>query len=153
MYKWRYTRKRYNLEPWSGWSSFALCTCDVGIACQEGLLGWCCAQNKGTAQKQKDSLNYYSRTAYLWLLYMDMVNILRKLLRSEHTGYFTLHIAAISEMFPFMAASRHNVYTKSVRIYVQQMCECTGFRWNIQMSTIYFNRDTMWSDEVIAYIK
>ncbi|WAR03769.1 hypothetical protein MAR_010327 [Mya arenaria] len=54
---------------------------------------------------------------------MDMVDILRKFLRAERTGNWALHIAAISEMLPFMAASGHNLYTKSARIYVQQMCK------------------------------
>ena len=57
---------------------------------------------------------------------MDIVDILRKLMRAEHAGNFALHIVSISEMFPFMAASPHNLYTNSRRIYVKtnvQMCK------------------------------
>ena len=54
---------------------------------------------------------------------MDMVDILRKFLRAERTGNWALHLEAISEMLPFMAASGHNLYTKSARIYVQRMCK------------------------------
>ena len=58
-----------------------------------------------------------------WMQYMDMVDILRKFLRAERTGNCALHLEAISEMLPFIAASRHNLYTKSARIYVQRMCK------------------------------
>jgi len=52
------------------------------------------------------------------LQYMDTVDIMRTILRTEHTGNWALHIAAISEMLPFMTASLHNFYTKSAWIYV-----------------------------------
>ncbi len=54
---------------------------------------------------------------------MDMVDILRKFVRAERTGNWELHLEAISEILPFMAASGHNLYTKSARIYVQRMCK------------------------------
>ena len=52
------------------------------------------------------------RTALLWLQYMDMVNILR---------LFILHLQALSEMLSYLAAARHNLYAKSVRLYLQFM--------------------------------
>jgi len=64
------------------------------------------------------TLTYSSRTAALMLQYMDTVDIMRTILRTEHTGNWALHIAAISEMLPFMTASLHNFYTKSAWIYV-----------------------------------
>ena len=54
---------------------------------------------------------------------VDMVDIPRKFLRAERTGNGALHIEAISKMLPFMAASGHNLYTKSARINVQRMCK------------------------------
>jgi hypothetical protein len=62
-------------------------------------------------------------TAALWLQYMAMIDILRKFLRAERTGNWTLRLEAIAEMLPFMATSGHNLYTKSARIYVQRMCK------------------------------
>jgi hypothetical protein len=64
-----------------------------------------------------------SRTAALWLQYMAMIDILCKFLRAERTGNLTLHLEAIAEMLTFMAASGHNLYTKSARVYVQRMCK------------------------------
>jgi hypothetical protein len=54
---------------------------------------------------------------------MAMIYILRKFMRAERTGNWTLHLEAIAELLPFMAASGHHLYTKSPRIYVQRMCK------------------------------
>ena len=78
---------------------------------------------KELLRNKTESLKSSSRTAVLWLQYMDMVDILRKFLRAERTGNWALHLEAISEMLPFMAASGHNLDTKSARIYVQRMCK------------------------------
>ena len=50
-----------------------------------------------------------------------MINILRKYIRAERTGNWELHLQAVSEMLPYMAASGHNNYTKCIWIYLQQM--------------------------------
>ena len=71
-------------------------------------------------QAQKELLKS-SRTAMLWLQYMEMVDILRKYIRAERTGNWELHLKALSEMLPYMAASGHNNYTKSGLIYLQHM--------------------------------
>ena len=71
-------------------------------------------------QASKESIKS-SRTATLWMQYMDMVDTLRKFLRAEHTGNWELHLQAVSEMLPYLAASGHNNYTKSALIYLQQM--------------------------------
>ena len=57
----------------------------------------------------------------MWFQYMDMIDILRKHIRAEHTGNWELHLQAVSEMLPYLAASGHNNYTKSALIYLQQM--------------------------------
>jgi len=71
-------------------------------------------------QSKKQSLKI-SRTAALWLQYMDMIDILRKHIRAERTGNWNLHLQAVSEMLPYMATSGHNNYTKSLHLYLQQM--------------------------------
>ena len=62
-----------------------------------------------------------SRTASLWLQYMDMIDILRKFIRAQRTGNWELNLQALSNMLPYLAASGHNHYTKCVWIYLQQM--------------------------------
>ena len=73
-------------------------------------------------ENMKNSLKC-SRTASLWLQYMDMIDILRKFLRAERLGDWQLHLQAVSEMLPFMAAAGHNLYTKSLRLYIQRMID------------------------------
>lgn len=52
---------------------------------------------------------------------MNMIDILKKSIKSERTGHFQLHIQSLKEMLPFLAASGHNNYTKSRWLYLQQM--------------------------------
>ena len=55
-----------------------------------------------------------SRTAHLWLQYMDMVDILCMFMKTERTGNWDLHLQAVHCMLPFIAAAGHNLY-----IYLQ----------------------------------
>lgn len=64
-----------------------------------------------------------NRNAKLWLQYMDLVDILRRFLRAERTGNWNLHLSALSDMLPYLAASGHNHYTKSIYIYLQSMAD------------------------------
>ena len=57
-----------------------------------------------------------SRTANLWLQFMK---ILRKFIKGERLGIWKLHIKAMIEMLLYLAASGHNLYTKSLYIYLQ----------------------------------
>ena len=88
--------------------------------CKHGVIA---EINKALAE-MKEHLKS-SRTAKLWLQYMEMIDILRRYIlrryiRAERTGNWELHLQTLSEMLPFLAASGHNNYTKSVWIYLQQ---------------------------------
>ena len=50
-----------------------------------------------------------------------MIDILHSFIRAERTGNWELHMQAIQDMLPYMAASGHNSYTKSATLYLQQM--------------------------------
>jgi hypothetical protein len=52
---------------------------------------------------------------------MDMVDILRKFIKAERIGNWSLHLQAVGDMLPLFVASGHNVYTKSAYIYLQSM--------------------------------
>jgi len=71
-------------------------------------------------KETKASLLHY-RTARLWLQYIDMVSILRRFIRSERTANWKLNLQILQEMLPYMAASGHNLYTKSIYLYLQRM--------------------------------
>ena len=60
-------------------------------------------------------------TGALWLQYMEMVNILRTFIKAERTANWELHLQAVSEMLPYLAASGHNLYVKCARLYLQSM--------------------------------
>lgn len=62
-----------------------------------------------------------SRTSRLWLQYMEMLDILRRFIKGERTGNWNLHLHCMKEMLPYLAASGHSLYAKSVYIYLQQM--------------------------------
>ena len=62
-----------------------------------------------------------SRTAELWLQFMNMMDILTMFLKGERIGIWELHIQAMYEMMTYLAASGHNLYTKCIHEYLQQM--------------------------------
>lgn len=73
-------------------------------------------------QTKKDA----SRTAKLWLLYIDYVSIVKEFLIEERTSNWFLHIQAVTKMMNLFAASGHLHYAKSSRIYVQEMLDVSN---------------------------
>lgn len=71
--------------------------------------------------KIQSKLKIGSRTAKLWIQYMDMVDLLRDHIRSERTGNFKLFLSVCQRILPYYSAAGHNLYTKSVYIFLQQM--------------------------------
>ncbi|CAH3116456.1 unnamed protein product [Porites lobata] len=71
--------------------------------------------------KKKELANH--PTARLWLQYMDMVALVRQFIEAKRTGNWELHRQSLRDMLPFHAAAGHNLYAKSVYIYLQQMLE------------------------------
>ena len=45
------------------------------------------------------------RNARLWLQYQDMIDILKKFIKAERTGYWNLHLQAIFDILPYHSAS------------------------------------------------
>ena len=82
--------------------------------CQSGVL----TRIGDALQRETESMKS-SRTATLWLQYIDMVDILRKYIRTECTGNWELRLQTVSEMLPYLTACGHNHYTKSAWIYLQ----------------------------------
>lgn len=70
---------------------------------------------------QQDLTRGKSRTAALWLQYMEMVDILRTFIKAEPTANWELYLQTVSEMLPYLAASEHNLYIKCARLYLQSM--------------------------------
>ena len=62
-----------------------------------------------------------SRTAALWIQYLEMVDILRSFIRAERTANWELHLKALSRMLPYLAASGHNLNVECAKLYLQSM--------------------------------
>ena len=50
-----------------------------------------------------------------------MIDILNQQIRAERLGNWKLHIEVMFKMLPYFAACGHHNYSKSVRLYLQQM--------------------------------
>ena len=74
------------------------------------------AKSENFIQSHKDS-----KTSQLWLMYVNMVDIMCTFIKAERTGNFLLHQNSIKDMLPYFAASGHYNYTKSAYCYLQQM--------------------------------
>ena len=54
---------------------------------------------------------------------MHMIDIMRKSIKAERTGNFKMHLESVKDVLPFLAAAGHNHYTKSSRLYRQQLLD------------------------------
>ena len=61
------------------------------------------------------------RTSNLWLQYMDQIDTLKKFIAGERLGDWKLHLSATADMEYLMAATGHNLYAKSIHVYLQRM--------------------------------
>ena len=62
-------------------------------------------------------------TAALWLKYMDLEGIHRRFIKAERTRHWELHSSAMQDKIPYLAAAGHNLYTKSIQVYLQNMLQ------------------------------
>ena len=69
----------------------------------------------------KTKLKAKSRTAKLWLLYLDYISVAKLFILAERTSDWELHLHAITEMLNLFASTGHINYAKSARLYVQEM--------------------------------
>ena len=62
-----------------------------------------------------------SKLNQLWLLYIEMVDILHMNLMAERTGNWSMYLRSLEAMLPFFAGTGHNHYTRSVYWFLQEM--------------------------------
>src|SRR6218665_3713190 len=74
-------------------------------------------------QDYKTSLALKSRTGKLWIQYLGYIQILKDFIRAERTGNWNLHLISVCNMLNLFAATGHNNYAKSGRLYLQMMLE------------------------------
>jgi len=73
-------------------------------------------------EEEKKKMSTF-RVAKLWIQYIELVDILRNFIRAERLGDWLLHLQCLFDMLPSLAASGHNLYVKSLHIYLQDMFE------------------------------
>ena len=69
----------------------------------------------------KQWLSEISRTAKLWVQYLQYISILKHFIRAERTDNWNLHVVTVGQMLNLFAATGHINYAKSARLYVQNM--------------------------------
>jgi hypothetical protein len=70
---------------------------------------------------KKNILINNSRTAKLWINYMEYIDIVKMFIRAERTGNWYEHLTATEKMLNLFAATGHIHYAKSARLYLQLM--------------------------------
>ena len=58
-------------------------------------------------------LSSNSRTAALWILYQDLINLVCDFIRADRLSDWRLHIDSVSNSLPIFAAAGHHNFTKS----------------------------------------
>ena len=92
-----------------------LSTLSVEDVCSVGVL----VRIKGKLDDLNQTMT--TRTAMLWLQYLDMVSMLQRFIKAERMANWKLHIQTVQDMLPYFAASGHSLYAKSLYVYLQIM--------------------------------
>ena len=92
-----------------------LSTLSVEDVCSAGVL----VRIKGKLDDLKQTMT--TRTAMLWLQYLDMVSILQRFIKAERMANWKLHLQTVQDTLPYFAASGHSLYAKPVYVYLQIM--------------------------------
>ena len=71
----------------------------------------------------KDNLSKESRTAKLWIQYLEYVSIMRQFIRAAREGNWHLYLFTMEKMLNLFAGTGHINYAKSARLYLQSMLE------------------------------
>jgi len=76
---------------------------------------------KQSTEAMHRSLCEESRTARLWVQYVDYVSTARMFIRAARTGDWNLYLISINNILNLFAATGHIHYAKSARLHLQQM--------------------------------
>jgi hypothetical protein len=91
-------------------------TVETGVSCVLHKL-------EGLLEALKEKMSVKSRTAKLWVQYLKYIALDKLFLQAERTCDWSLHLYIVSKMLNLIAASGHSNYTRSCRVYLQQMME------------------------------
>lgn len=83
----------------------------------------CIRQGLESIQEELAKASTANRTSKLWAQYLEMISLIRMLLRAERSGDWDLHLFTVKKMLPYFHAAGHLNYAKSAQVYLQQMME------------------------------
>ena len=69
-------------------------------------------------ESTRNQLKEHSRTAQLWIQYIDYVDIVKNFIYAERTSNWELHLSSLSKMLNLFAATGHINYAKCGRLYL-----------------------------------
>ena len=69
----------------------------------------------------KEFIDSLGVTAKYWLMYVDMVSILKRFIKAERAGKWMEHLAAIQHMLPYIVAAKHTNYMSCLPLYLKEM--------------------------------
>ena len=87
-----------------------LSTLSVEDLCSAGVLGRIKGKLDDINQKRT------TRTAMLWLQYLDMDSILQRVIKAERMANWKLHLQTVRDVLPYFAASGHSLCRVCIRI-------------------------------------
>lgn len=72
-------------------------------------------------QKLKEFYTDERPTSKLWIIYFQMITLLRKCIKGDCCGDWRLHLETLKHMLPIFHAGGRNLYAKCCHVYVQDM--------------------------------
>ena len=70
-------------------------------------------------------------TARLWIMYMDMVMIMKQFIHAKRAGLWDEHLAEVEKMMPYLVAAGHHKYVSCLSHYLDAMRVLPVFLPNI----------------------
>ena len=72
-------------------------------------------------EKVKASLSAQSKTATLWIQFLEYIKVIKDFISFERLGMWVNHLLAVSKFLNLFAATGQIHYAKSARLYLQEM--------------------------------
>lgn len=69
----------------------------------------------------KEFIDSLGVTAKYWLMYVDMVSILKRFIKAERAGKWLDHLAEIQHMLPYIVAATYTNYISCLPLYLKEM--------------------------------
>lgn len=112
----------------NNFTTLSTCLAQVITSLNEGKRPIISEEDGSMIDNMRQQLEGFSRTldsptTKLWIMYLQMMEILHKFIAAERAGIWNLHIQATEEMLPYIVSAGHNKYTACLPHYLAAMKE------------------------------